>query len=201
VRCNQDGSYQLGLKFLVLSQRADQSFELKQLVRPFLLQLNELTRETVHLGMLQQRKVFYVDTVDSPQSVRLVAQLGSNNPIHCTSLGKALLMNTPDKQILLMLDEAGMERRTEFTITTRDEFLADMARVRERGYSLDDMESAVECRCLGAPIYDHNHNVVAAISISGPASRFSFELIEREVVPNLLAATQKISRFLGMMSL
>jgi DNA-binding IclR family transcriptional regulator len=63
------------------------------------------------------------------------------------------------------------------------------------------MESAVECRCLGAPIYDHNNNVVAAISISGPASRFSFELIEREVAPNLLAATQKISRFLGMMSL
>jgi DNA-binding IclR family transcriptional regulator len=151
--------------------------------------------------MLQQGKVVYGDTVDSPQSVRLVAQLGSNNPIHCTSLGKALLMNTPDEQILLMLNAAGMERRTEFTLTTQDEFLADMARVRKRGYSFDDRESAVECRCVGAPIYDHDGNVVAAISISGPASRFSLELIECEVAPKLLVATQKISRFLGMMSL
>jgi DNA-binding IclR family transcriptional regulator len=201
VRCNQDGSYRLGLKFLVLSQRADQSFELKQLVRPFLLQLSELTKETVHLGMLQQGKVVYVDTVDSPQSVRLVAQLGSNNPVHCTSLGKALLINTPNEQILLMLDAAGMERRTDFTLTTREEFLADMARVRKRGYSFDDMESAAECRCVGAPIYDHDGNVVAAISISGPASRFALDLIEREVAPKLVAATQKISRFLGMMSI
>ncbi|MDF2502500.1 MAG: transcriptional regulator, IclR family, partial [Anaerosporomusa subterranea] len=70
-----------------------------------------------------------------------------------------------------------------------------------RGYSFDDRESAVECRCVGAPIYDHDGNVVAAISISGPASRFSLELIECEVAPKLLVATQKISRFLGMMSL
>lgn len=201
VRCNQDGSYQLGLKFLVLSQRADQSFELKQLVRPSLLQLSELTRETVHLGMLQQGKVVYGDTVDSPQSIRLVAQLGSNNPIHCTSLGKALLINTPDEQIWRMLDAAGMERRTEFTIVTQEAFLADMAQVRKRGYSFDDRESAIECRCVGAPIYDHDGNVVAAISISGPESRFSIELIEGEVAPRLLAATQKISRFLGMMSI
>lgn len=198
VRCNQDGSYQLGLKFLVLSQRADQSFELKQLVRPFMLQLSELTRETIHLGMLQQDKVVYVDTIDSPQAVRLVARLGSSNPVHCTSLGKALLLHTSDEEIVRMLEAAGMERRTEYTLTDRQQFLADMARARQCGYSLDDMESAPECRCVGAPIVDHDGKVAAAISISGPASRFSLSLIESETARQLLDVTAKISRFLGM---
>ncbi|MDU4959154.1 MAG: IclR family transcriptional regulator [Sporomusaceae bacterium] len=197
VRCNQDGSYQLGLKFLVLSQQADQRFELKQLVRPFMLRLSELTRETIHLGMLQQGRVIYVDTIDSPQPIRLVACFGPSNPVHCTALGKALLMHTPDAEIGAMLAAAGMERRTAYSLVSRGDFLADMERVRQRGYALDDMESALECRCVGAPIYDHDGNVAAALSVSGPASRFSLRLIETEVAGQLLDVTGQISRFLG----
>lgn len=201
VRCSLDGSYQLGLKFLMLSQRVDQTFELKNLVHPFLLQLSERTRETVHLGMLDKGKIVYVDTVDSPQTIRLVAQLGANNPVHCTSLGKALLINTPDEEIVRILATEGMERRTEYTLTTPEQFLAEMHQVRQRGYSLDDMESAVECRCVGAPIYNHHNVIVAAISISGPANRFTKAVLEQEAVPKLLEVTQQISKFLGMMSL
>jgi DNA-binding IclR family transcriptional regulator len=201
VRCNPDGSYQLGLKFLMLSQRADQSFELKHLVHPFLLQLSERTRETVHLGMLYKDRVVYVDTVDSPQTIRLVARLGSSNPVHCTSLGKALLIATADEEIRRILDTEGMERRTEYTITSPTAMFSEMAKVRQLGYALDEMESATECRCVGAPIYNHEGVIVAAISISGPSGRFSSKVIKQEVAPILLAATQKISRFLGMMSI
>lgn len=196
VRCNPDGSYQLGLKFLMLSQRVNQNFELKHLVRPFLLQLSEKTRETVHLGMLHKNRIVYVDTVDSPQTIRLVAQLGSSNPVHCTSLGKALLIPTPDETIRGILASEGMERRTEYTMTTPETFLADMAAVRTRGYSIDDMESAAECRCVGAPIFNQDGAAVGAISVSGPANRFTMEMLT-ETAPKLLEATRAISRALG----
>lgn len=200
VRCSADGSYQLGMKFLMLSQRVNQNFELKHVVRPFLVQLNEKTLETVHLGMLDKRKIVYVDTVESPQPVRLVAQLGANNPVHCTSLGKALLMLTPDDEILQILSAEGMESRTKYTLTTTADFLADMAETRKRGYALDDRESAIECRCVGAPIINNAGDVLAAISISGPASRFTLRLIEQDIAPMLLDAVGQVSRSLGIMS-
>ena len=194
VRCHSDGSYQLGIKFMLLSQRADQSFSLKHLARPFLLQLRDRSRETVHLGILDKTKIVYVDTVDSMQSVRMVAQLGSSNPVHCTSLGKALLIAKSDAEILDILATEGMERRTDYTITTQAVFLAEMAKVRTLGYALDDRESALECRCVGAPIFNQAGAAVAAISVSGPASRFSREIIEQTVVPMLLDVTQQLSR-------
>lgn len=198
VRCNSDGSYQLGMKFLMLSQRVNQCFELKHVVRPFLHQLNEKTAETVHLGMLDKTKIVYVDTVESQQAVRLVAQLGSNNSVHCTSLGKAMLMNTPDEEIVRILEAEGMEARTDYTLTTVADFLADMSEVRKRGYALDNRESALECRCVGAPIVNNAGEVLAAISISGPASRFTLQTIHNEAATLLLDAVKQVSRFLGM---
>ncbi|EGO64934.1 IclR family transcriptional regulator [Acetonema longum] len=199
VRCSGDGSYQLGLKLLMMSQRVEQAFELKHLVRPFLLELNERFKETVHLGVLEQNRVLYVDSVESPQPIRLVAETGSTNAAYCTSLGKALLIRHSDEAIRQILTADGMQKRTDYTITAEDAFFAAMAQTRQLGYALDNMESAPECRCVGAPIYNHRGQAVAAISISGPATRFSLTLIANEAAPELLEDSRQISRFLGLM--
>ena len=77
IRCDTNGKYHLGLKFLLLQQQGDQDFELKKLARPFLERLREATGETVHLGVLFQNRVLYVDSVESPHLIRMVAQIGS----------------------------------------------------------------------------------------------------------------------------
>ncbi|MBZ4654803.1 MAG: transcriptional regulator, IclR family [Peptococcaceae bacterium] len=200
VRCNPDGTYQLGLKLLLMSQRVDQKFELKNLARPFLKKLNDLTRETVFLGILEKNKVLYVDMVESPHPVRLVAKIGTTNHVHCTSLGKALLMGHSEEAILDILNDQGMENRTEFTLVTPEAFLKEMELTRKRGYALDNRESEDECRCVGAPIYDHKGKVIAAVSISGPHSRFTLELIEKEVAEKLINITGQISNSLGLIS-
>lgn len=197
VTCNNDGTYQLGLKLLMMSQRVDQNFELKHLVKPYLEELNDQFKETVHLGILENNKVVYVDSVESPMSVRLVAKIGSTNAVHCTALGKALLIKYSDQNIRTMLQEAGMEKRTNKTIATPDDFIAEMEKVRRQGYGLDDMESENAGRCVSAPIYNYKETVVAAISISGISSRFSLKTVEKDVVPVLLKTTLEISKTLG----
>lgn len=200
VRCDSNGTYRLGIKLLMMSQRAEQNFDIKNLARKYLLKLNEFTKETVHLGILATNRVLYVDTVESPHALRLVAKLGTTNSVHCTALGKALLVKHDDAQIKEILASDGMERRTEYTLCTANDYLAEMAKVRRLGYALDNCESELDGRCIGAPIYDNAGQVVAAISISGLASRFSKEQIEKEVAGELLKSTKEISRSLGYSS-
>jgi DNA-binding IclR family transcriptional regulator len=196
-RCDSNGNYRLGLQLLMMSQRAEQNFDIKNLARKYLHLLNDLTKETIHLGILVKNRVLYVDTVESPHALRLVAKLGTTNSVHCTALGKALLIRHDNAKIRAILEAEGMERRTEYTLCTCDDYLREMALVRECGYALDDCECELDGRCIGAPIYDNVGDVVAAISISGLVSRFSREYVEQEVAVKLLESTKEISRSLG----
>ncbi len=197
VRCDSNGNYRLGLQLLMMSQRAEQNFDIKHLTRKYLHTLNELTKETIHLAILAQNRVLYVDTVESPHALRLVAKLGTTNSVHCTSLGKVLLIRHDDTKIREILEAEGMERRTEYTLCTPEDYLEEMSKIRVKEYALDDCESELDGRCIGAPIYDNAGNVIAAISISGLASRFSREYIEKEVAGKLLESTREISKALG----
>lgn len=195
--CDHNGNYRLGYQLLMMSQWAEKEFEIKHLAREFLESLNEFTKETVHLAILQKKRVLYVDTVESPYASRLVAKLGTTNSVHCTALGKVLLLKYKDGDILKILEEEGMDKRTEHTLTKPLDYLNEIEAVRKVGYAIDKQESEMEGRCIGAPIYDKAGRVVAAISISGIATRFSLEFIEKEVVSKLLDSTLRISRILG----
>jgi len=197
VCCSNEGGYRLGLKFFTLGQKAEKGFELKRIARPYMARLNQFSSESVHLGVLARNKVLYLDSIDSPHTIRLVAQIGGTNAIHCTSLGKALLIGHSDDEIRQVLAEAGMERRTSYTLITPESFLREMEVVRRAGFGVDDRESNEDCFCIGAPIYNHYGQVMAAISVSGPISRISRRMAETAVAPRLLEATRAISRSLG----
>lgn len=195
--CDNNGNYRLGYQLLMMSQWAEKDFEIKNLAKGYLESLNEFTKETVHLAILQKKRVLYVDTAESQYSSRLVVKLGTTNSVHCTALGKVLLLNHKDAEILEILEEEGMEKRTENTVTKPLDFLKEMEVVRKLGYALDQQECEMEGRCIGAPIYDKSGKVVAAISISGIATRFSLDFIVKEVVSKILDSTLRISRILG----
>jgi DNA-binding IclR family transcriptional regulator len=197
VRCDSNGNYRLGIQLLMMSQRAEQKFEIKHLAGKYLQELNVFTKETVHLGTLEKNRVLYVDTVESPHALRLVAKLGTTNSVHCTALGKVLLYKHEDNIIREILINEGMEKRTQYTLITPDDYIQHLAVVRKQGYAVDNCESEIDGRCIAAPIFDNTGKVIAAISISGLASRFSREFIEHEVVDKLLTATREVSHTLG----
>ena len=197
LRCDSDGRYHLGLKFLALQQKGEENFELKNITRPYLEELNRVSGETVHLGVRFRNQVLYVDSIESSQLIRMTAQVGSTIGVYCTALGKVLLMDSDITEIVEVLATDPMLEMTEYTITTPETFVEKLEQVRKQGFALDDRESSLDSRCVGAPIRDREGKIIAAISVSGPLNRMTGAYLKSTVVPILLKVTEEISKELG----
>jgi DNA-binding IclR family transcriptional regulator len=189
------GRFRLGPQTARLGQIYLEHFDVHDVAEPVLRTLVAETQETAHLGVRDGVDVVYVDKVESPLSVRTVSRIGSRQPLYSTAMGKMLLAHS-DTSVLDAVVQHGMQARTEHTIVEPEALRAEMERARAEGYAIDDRENECEIRCVGAPVFDHRGDVVAAISISGPATRMPLERLEglASVVRN---AAAEISRRLG----
>ena len=186
--------YRLGMKLWELGTMATSQVDWADRVKPFLEQLTEVSGETAHLAVLNDGQVLYVDKVESSRSLRMPSQVGRRLPVHCTGVGKALIAYLPDEVLSGLIARRGLSRFTSRTITELESLMIELARTRDRGYSVDNEEIEDGLVCIGAPVRDHTAHVVAAISIAGPSSRLRPETIgdhAREVVEqaNAMSAT------------
>jgi IclR family acetate operon transcriptional repressor len=141
------------------------------LARPRLRALMESSGETANLAIEVRGEAVYLGQVECRQIMRVFARPGSRVLMHCSAVGKAILSAMSDKTISKILHQHGMPRLTAKTITTPAALRTELKRIRGRGYSVDDEEQAIGLRCVAAPIYDENGEVVAAVSASGPMAR------------------------------
>ena len=158
-------------------------------------ELSQLSNETCHLGVRDGDCVLYIDKVESPHSLRMVSRVGGTNPLHCTGIGKAILAWLPPDE----LDEycsRPLERRTANTIVAPEILRAELQRTRDRGYAVDDIENEIGVRCVGAPIFDHDGDLVGAVSLAGPTLRMTWERVEQLTAP-VIEAAREISARLG----
>ena len=112
-------TYTLGTKFLEISSRILDTMDIRDVARPTIERINRLTQETIHLGMLVDREVIYVDKVESPGAVRMYSQIGKVAPLYCTGVGKAILAFQPAKVAAELLAGVRFTRYTENTIVDR----------------------------------------------------------------------------------
>jgi IclR family transcriptional regulator, acetate operon repressor len=166
---------------------------------PHLRALRDRTHETVHLAIPDSSKMVYLDKFESPQPVRLASRVGQQVLLHCTALGKAYLAALPETEQLAMVRSLELERRTDRTITDRDELLQELRTGWRRGFTVDDVENEAGVRCVGAVLLDRLDRPVAAISVSAPTSRFSEEEALR-VGPWCADTAKTISAELGSIS-
>jgi DNA-binding IclR family transcriptional regulator len=170
--------YQLTSKVRSLAAGVAEQSDLRTTARPHLEALRDATGETVHLGVLEDRNIVYVDKLDSPRSIRLVSAVGQRMPVHTTSLGKAILSGLdPDEQRRL-IGSGPLEARTANSITSVDDLLAAIAEGAERGFALDEEENEENVVCVAAPVELRDGGVIGAISVSGPAFRIRERLGE-----------------------
>jgi IclR family acetate operon transcriptional repressor len=181
------GLYRFGLAFLpshgrhleVLSARA----------RPVMEELRDRLGETINLGVLDGNRVVYLEILESNRTVRLAARRGDRDPIHSTALGKAIASRIGSDAVVAILAAEGMPKRTSKTITEEARYLAELEKVRSRGFAVDLGENEEDGRCVAAPI--QNSRVVAAISLSAPGARFEADLIEH-IATELMAGARRI---------
>jgi IclR family acetate operon transcriptional repressor len=188
------GDYRLGLALLPMQTR--QLDVLTRRARPYLDRLQAEFGETTNLGLLDGNRVVYLDIVESPHAMRLVASRGDRDALHSTALGKALAAKLPVDQVRSILRDEGMPRHTQRTLTTQREYLAQLDLVRKQGYAIDDEENEVGARCVGVAL--PSENLPLAISVAGPAARLTSARVP-EIAERLQTAAHDLAAELGML--
>ncbi|WP_265500015.1 DNA-binding transcriptional regulator KdgR [Paracoccus beibuensis] len=136
--------------------------------------LSRATGESINLGVMDDfdQRVAYIHKYDSAYTLSMQSTLGKRNPLHSTSLGKALLAFRDEDEIRERLSRMELTRLAPRTITDRDRLLAELTDTRARGFAEEIEESEAGVRCMAAPVLDHTGKSVAAISIAFPLVRF-----------------------------
>jgi DNA-binding IclR family transcriptional regulator len=135
--------------------------------------LGAVCKETLNLGVLDGGEVLVIETVESPQAVRMTSKIGNRRYPHSTALGKVLIAGLPQREMLRLIRGKGMPRFTPATIVREEDLVIELERVRTQGYALDNSENEPDGRCIAAPVLDANRRLIAALSISGPLPRMT----------------------------
>lgn len=168
--------YSLGLKLLQFSYLINKENDLSTTMVPYLQKIADITGETVYLGIPYEADVLYLATRTPSASIPRTI-LGEKAPMYCTGLGKCLLAFMPEEKRPSLPET--FKPYTSNTITTRQQLLQELTQIKERGYSIDNMEHEFGVSCVAVPIFGNSREPIAAVSVSGPSLRFDLGSIER----------------------
>lgn len=169
--------WSVGVQAFVAGSAFVKTRSLVGVARPFMRRLMEESAETVNLAVEDEGQAIYLAQVECRQMMRAFARPGARVPLHCSSVGKALLTAVADRDLARVLHRHGLPKLTLKTLHTSGALRQDLAAARARGYAIDDEEHAVGLRCVAAVIYDESESPIAAVSISGPMARIPSERI------------------------
>lgn len=163
--------YHLGLGFLGLAGLAQRHLDLPRIARPRLQELADLSQETVNLSvMTQDYRLINIAGISSPRRVRNVGWIGREMPLHAVSGGKVMMAYLPEERLNKIL-ERGLESLTEHTITNPSRLRRQLEEIRQAGYGIAEEELEIGLSAVAAPICDHEGQIAAIISVSGPSFR------------------------------
>jgi IclR family transcriptional regulator, KDG regulon repressor len=190
------GKYSLGLKLLEYSRIILDKLQVTEVAKPFLHELNDMTGETINIGVLDGKQSVQITRIESNHVLRIFTSIGKRGPLYCTSTGKVLLANLPKEELTKYLDSEHLQRQTEKTITSIQALEKELSAVREQGVGIDDEESNMGVRSVAAPIRDWSGKVIAAVAVVAPVLRLDdIRIIELKHL--LRTFGMKISRAMG----
>lgn len=189
VRQEASRQYTLGPRLIRLGETTSRM--LGRWARPHMERLAAELGESVNLAMLDGDQIVYVGQVMASQnSMRMFTEVGRRVLPHSTGVGKAIMATMDPAEVRAVLARTGMPARTAHTITTPDDFLAELRRTLERGYALDEGEQEIGVRCVAVAVPEAPQPL--ALSVSGPLPRMTEEFVARATGP-LHQAAEAIS--------
>jgi len=188
--------YVLGSTVGRLARRFRLNDLLVPLARPQVAALASTTGETTHLAVLEGCEAVLIDHELTRQAVGVAAGSGFSVPLHCTSVGKALLADHDRASLTALLGNEPLARFTRRTIVAVAALADECRKTRARGYALDDEEHNDGVRCIACPIRDAADQVVASIGVSAPSTRLPRERF-RSIAEKVNAAAEAIAAGLG----
>lgn len=192
------GRYALTYKICAIAANVSSRKSIRSVCTPFLRSLAQIFNESVNIAEEHDMAVVYIEAINGPRQQLLMTtrRVGNISPLHCTAVGKLLLLGYTPRQLDQFIATKGLPALTEYTITTRDALMEELASVAKRGFAFDNEEYEPGARCVAAPVYDYTGRIVAGISVSGPLTRMTDEHIYSKL-PYLLDAAHEISLRMG----
>ena len=198
-----NGRYQLGVKLIEWGSIARSQLEIRNIALPFMKKLSESLDCTVHLTVLAHGEVLPIESFESGnrywQHFNFPGAVGTPAPLHATAGGKAIAAYLNAEEIDKFIQEKGLEKYTEHTITDPKGFIKELKSIRTKGFAISNSEHDELIRSVAAPIFDHDGRVIAAMSVLGLISKFTTERIN-EIVDQVTEAAKEVSRLFGYIS-
>jgi DNA-binding IclR family transcriptional regulator len=190
------GKYRLGFGLIPLAGAVSDRLDVTRQGRPVCEQLAADLGETINVAVLQEHWAVNVDQALGPSTVATHNWIGRLTPLHCTSSGKVLLAHLDAERRVAVLTASGMRGFTPSTLTSPEALDPELARVRETGLAVAVEEYEVGLNAVAAPVQDRSGEVIAAVSVSGPAYRLDTDRLDELAAP-LRAGAAEISRRMG----
>ena len=191
-----DGRFAVGTRLIAIAQQALESLDLRQIAAPHLRGLQGHVGHTIHLAQLMGDEIIYIDKVDGTASVRMYSRVGKPASLTASGVGKVILSQLDPGRREALLAGVQWTAHTQSTHTSPETLAADLDRIRQRGWGVDDGEFEEFVNCIAVPICNSTGDIVAGISITSIKAIASLKDLHA-FMPALQQTAQAISRELG----
>lgn len=188
--------YTIGLTAYRIGINYTNNLDFIGVIEPELKSFAKTLGKTVFFGVRSDHEVVYICKAEPENPIITTATVGTKNPMYCTSLGKAILAFCDEETREMVLGRMRLRPKTEHTITDKDAFLAELDQVRAQGYGMDDREMEDHMKCVGAPVFGADGNLLGAISVS---SLYKPEEDYDRLGSLVSKKAQEVSKILGFM--
>ena len=181
----ETSKYKITFKLFELGSKKVEKLDLLNCSKPYTKALMESVNEVVHLVIREDAEIIYIDKVEANNTISMSSRIGKRIPMYCTATGKAILAFLPEDEVLKVWNNSKIIKLTENTNTDFILFKKELETIREKGYAIDDEENEMGVRCVGAPIFNINGEIISALSVSGPKLRVTddkIDFISKEVI-------------------
>lgn len=174
--------YMLGPAILRLSEQYYKNFNRIALAKPVMEQLAAEIHESVHLCVLANNSAIVIEQVLSASRLVVSAKIGNSEPLHCSSVGKCLLAYSPEETREKLIADIRFDVFTDKTIRSTEQLRAELEKVRQNGFALDDEELSDNIKCAAVPVFGGRGDCAYSLGVSGVSSRMTQEKLDRVIL-------------------
>ncbi len=189
------GGYRLSSGFFTLGMKLYSRYELRRVARKHLVQLSEKLGETTQLQILSGNRMLAIEVVTPPSDFFLQVVPGSRLQLYCNAYGKAVMAFMEPAEVNNVLPKK-FEKRTQNTITSKNDLQKEFEIIRKTGISHDREEYNAGFFCVGAPVFDVHGVAVGGLGVTGMSTRFCDKRLP-EAERLVLECAGNVSREIG----
>lgn len=188
---NEEGTYDLGLRFLMLAGHVRQSFPHNDLIEEKVTELVDETGQRAQFLAEQHGQGIYLYRERASHAAKFEAAIGKTVALHTTAAGKAILAHMSRERVDEIIDTHGLVAKTENSITDPDVLFETLETIREKGYAVNEAEHLTGVHAIGVPVFDAEDEILGGMSVSGPSHRIEELSTDGEIRQTILSVAEE----------